>query len=620
MQSRHSTVETARTLVRSDSDSDVRVTAPEAFPVIDGYVIESVLGRGGMGVVYRAVQTALGRHVAIKMVLSDHIELEDRERFASEAEAVARLQHPNIVQIYEIGQTGGRPFFTLEYVEGGNLEQRCGRPMPWRDAARLVATIARAVQAAHSHGIVHRDLKPANVLMATDGTPKITDFGIAKRMGAAKQTQTGKILGTPSYMSPEQALGNRHIGPSTDIYALGAILYETLTARPPFESDNTLDTMVQTVQADPVSPRVLQPKLPRDLEVVCLKCLEKLPERRYASALALAEDLERMLRNEPIHARPVSVTERSWRWARRNPAAASFLSVSALALLTLLATGAFFTRALQRELRATELARNEATDARNDLRIRLIRSTAESIDADLRQLASVPRVIADALQGRSDWTETQLDAWLRAELDRQPHIFGMAIAFEPRAFRDDVEDFALYVYRDGGGLATKQLLPPTYTPIYREWAWYRDVRDGASGWSEPYVDTGGGGIPMATFSTSFMRNGKWAGVVTADLSLEYFTALDRSLQRSRFGSGSYAFVTTAAGTLLSHPHPDLRFPAPGSISRLATDPAGAGLFTKITRGETGRAHGRDLASGKAAELLFAPIITTGWSCVGVVPD
>jgi serine/threonine protein kinase len=615
---RHSTVEIAKTLARTEPSD--RLSESEALPVIGGYQIEAVLGRGGMGVVYQAVQVALGRRVAIKMVLSDNAAPEDRERFAVEAEAVARLHHPNIVQIYEIGEAAGRPFFTLEYVEGGSLEQRAGgKPMPWRDAAQLVATLARAVHAAHRQGIVHRDLKPANVLLAEDG-PKITDFGIAKRMGAARQTQTGKILGTPAYMSPEQALGGRQVGPSTDIYALGAILYDTLTGRPPFEADNTLDTMVQTIQCDPVSPRALQPKLPRDLEVVCLKCLEKSPDRRYDTALDLADDLERLLRSEPVRARPIGFAERSWRWARRNPASASFLSVSALALLTLLATGAWFTRALQRELQATELARSDATEARNDLRIRLIRSTADGIDADLRQLASVPRVVADALQERSDWSEQQLEHWLRAELERHPHIFGMAVAFEPDAFRVGVEDFALYVYRGDGGLATKQLLPPQYTPIYRKWAWYSGVSNGASSWSEPYVDKGGGDIPMATFSTPILREGKWAGVVTADLSLEYFGALDRSLQGSSFGRGSYAFVTTASGTLLSHPDPTMRFPAPGSTGRLAADPSAVRLWSRLAAGETGSERGRDLVGGKPATLLFAPVASTDWSCVGVVPD
>jgi serine/threonine protein kinase len=583
-------------------------------------VIDGVLGHGGMGVVYHATHKALGREVAVKMVLSAYLPPEDRERFAAEAEAAAQLQHPNIVQIYEIGEVGGRPYFSLEYVDGGSLDQRVGgKSTDAYEAAELVAKLARAVHAAHSHGIVHRDLKPANVLLTADGTPKITDFGIAKRLDAATQTQTGKILGTPCYMSPEQAQGGKEVGPSTDIYALGAILYDLLTGRPPFVGGTTLETMLQTVHSEPVSPRTLQPKLPRDLEVICLKCLEKSPARRYESALDLAEDLERLLRNEPVRARPISPLEWIWRWARRNPAAAGMLGMSALALLSLIGSGVWFTGELQRELLATELARNEATQAQRDLRLRLIRSTAESIDADLRQLASVPHVLADALALRSDWSEAQLESWLRAELGHHRHIFGMAVAFEPGGFRDGVDEFALYVYRGPQGIAVKQLLPPEYTPLYRQWPWYRDAQMSAR-WSEPYVDEGGGEIPMVTFSTPIRRDGRWIGVVTADLSLEYFNSLERAMQGSKLGGSAYAYVITAQGTVLRHPETRLRFPAPASQLPPPAAPELRRIWARILAGGTGTEHGRDPTTDQAGELLFAPIVSTGWSCVGVVPD
>ncbi|HKU41210.1 MAG TPA: protein kinase [Polyangiales bacterium] len=617
MTTRHSTVEIAQTIARTSD----RPTEPARLPVISGYEIDAVLGQGGMGVVYRGVQKALGRRVAIKMLPGPHLPGEDRERFATEAEAVARLQHPNIVQIYEIGEVEGRPFFTLEYVDGGSLEQRVGgKPLPWREAAQLLATLARAVQAAHRHGIVHRDLKPANVLLTADGTPKIADFGIAKRLdAAANHTQTGKILGTPCYMSPEQALGGKQVGPSTDIYALGAILYDTLTGRPPFEGENTLDTMLQTVHRDPVSPRTLEPDLPRDLEVICLKCLEKSPARRYESALALADDLERLLRHEPVLARPISLPERSWRWARRNPAAATFLSVSALALLGLIGSGAWFTRQLQRELLATDQARKEATAARNDLRVRLIRSTADAIDADLRTLAGVPRVLAVALEQRRDWNEALLESWLRAELAREPNLFGMAIAFEPQAFREGLENFALYVYRGPNGIVAKQLLPPDYEPVYREWPWYRDALHGER-WSEPYVDKGGGDIPMVTFSTPVLRDGAPVGIVTADLSLQYFNALERAMRSSQLGGSAYAYVITARGAVLRHPDPQRCFPAPESLIAPPVEPEAARVWTRILNGEAGVQHGRDPTTGKTGELLFAPVESSGWSCVGVVPE
>ena len=618
MRRQHTSVETAQTVYQSGAST--RPPEPPPMPIIEGYELDGVLGQGGMGIVYGATQTALGRRVAIKMVLSAHLPADERERFAAEAEAVAQLQHPNIVQIYEIGAVQGRPFLTLEYVGGGSLDQRFGgKPLAWREAAQLTATLARAVGVAHRQGIVHRDLKPANVLLTSDGTPKITDFGIAKRLNVASQTQTGKIMGTPCYMSPEQAVGGKQVGPSTDIYALGAILYDLLTGRPPFEGETTLDTMLQTVHKEPLSPRALQPGLPRDLEVICLKCLEKVPERRYAAALELAEDLERLLRNEPVLARPISRAERSLRWARRNPAAALSLSVAALALLVLIGSGIWFTRQLQDELQATARAHAQATAARNDLRSRLIRSTAEGIDADLRQVAGVPRVLATALEQRSDWSEAQLEAWLRAELAREPHIFGMAIAFEPHAFRAGLPDFALYVYRSPNGIVAKQLLPPEYTPIYREWPWYRDALRGVS-WSEPYVDKGGGDIPMVTFSTPFKREGRPAGVVTADLSLEYFSALERAMRTSQLGGSAYAYVITAQGTVLRHPKAKRCFPEPGAHVPPPADPALSRIWARILGGETGVEHGYDPTTGNRGALLFAPVQSTGWSCVGVVPD
>jgi tRNA A-37 threonylcarbamoyl transferase component Bud32 len=589
-------------------------------PVVPGYEIEGELGRGAMGVVFQAVHTALKRRVALKMLLASHAHTDERQRFMSEAGAVAQLKHPNIVQIYEIGEAEGRPFFSLELVEGGSLEERFGgKPMAWRQAAELIALLSRAVHAAHEQGIVHRDLKPANILLEPDGTPKITDFGIAKRLDS-KQTQAGKILGTPCYMSPEQALGkNESIGPATDTYALGALLYDALTGRPPFDADNTIDTILQAVKREPVPPRTLQPSVPRDLNVICLKCLEKKPERRYASALELARDLERLLKNEPISARPIGRLERAQRWAIRKPAWATLILALVLGVVGLFAVGAWFTRQLQRELRATEAARLEATRARNELRSKLVQSTAAAIDADLRQLASVPRVLAEGLKQHDGWSDAQLNEWLRAELKREPQIFGMAVAFEPGQFRREVRDYSLYVYRDAQGIQSKQLLPPDYTPIYREWDWYKGAEaDGT--WSEPYVDEGGGNIPMVTFTMPFERQGKRAGVVTADLSLEYFNALQKAIQASRVSKSSYAMVATSKGTLMSHPDAELRFPGPKSRSHLQSDTRQTSLWARILGGELGQSRGADPLTGKPAELLFAPIRSAHWSCVAIIPD
>jgi hypothetical protein len=609
------------TIVRPHGDAEPgEPAAAEAIPVVPGYTIEGELGRGAMGVVYKAVQTALGRHVALKMILAEHALGPGLLRFMSEADAVARFQHPNIVQIYEVGEAEGRPFFSLEFVEGGSLEDRIGgKPLPSREAAELLAVLARAIHAAHLHGIIHRDLKPANILLAADGTPKIADFGIAKRLDGAKQTQTGQILGTPAYMAPEQALGNEIVGPRADVYSLGVILYDALTGRPPFEAATTLDTIMQVVMKAPISPRALEPSVPRDLETICLKCLEKKPDQRYQSALELAEDLERVSRNEPISARPISNGERLLRWVRREPGWAALVGVSLLALLGFLVTGALFTRRLQHELSATEAARQNAADTRDELRLRLVRGTADRIDGDLRSLASVPRVVAAALRERSDWSALQLEGWLRSALASEPRIFGMAVAFEPGQFRQGVDDFALYVFRGPRGVEAKQLLPPEYTPLYREWDWYRTAPERGS-WSAPYVDKGGGEIPMVTFSVAFQRGGRHGGVVTVDLSLDYFRALGASIEGTQFSRTSYAFVTTRDGTLVAHPDPDLRFPAPAARRQAPSDPGGAALWSRILGGESGAERGTDFVSGKPATLLFAPVESAAWSCVAVLPE
>jgi formylglycine-generating enzyme required for sulfatase activity len=288
-----------------------------------------------MGVVYKARQKGLGRLVALKMVLvGGHAGPRELARFRSEAEAIARLQHPNIVQIYEVGEHEGRPFLSLEFCPGGSLEQELdGTPLRAREAAAVVERLARAMAAAHDQGVIHRDLKPANVLLAADGTLKITDFGLAKQVGATPQTASGAVLGTPSYMAPEQAGGQgKTVGPAADVYALGAILYELLTGRPPFKAATPLDTLVQVVHDEPVAVRQLQPKVPRDLETICHKCLEKEPPKRYPRAATLAEDLRRFRAGEPIQARPVGRVERLRKWARRRPALAALLLVTVLGM------------------------------------------------------------------------------------------------------------------------------------------------------------------------------------------------------------------------------------------------------------------------------------------------
>jgi eukaryotic-like serine/threonine-protein kinase len=308
---------------------------PAGRPEVAGYEILGELGRGGMGVVYKARQVQADRLVALKVLLAGgHAGDAERARFRTEVEAVARLQHPGIVQIHEVGTADGLPYFSMEYCAAGSLADRLGgTPLPPRDAAALTRALAEAVQAAHAQGVIHRDLKPANVLLApalgpgdgravalpgppgpgaaTAWVPKVADFGLAKKLGEAGQTATGEVMGTPSYMAPEQAGGkSKEIGPACDTYALGAVLYELLTGRPPFRAVTPLDTLLQVLESPPAPPRLLNPKVDRDLETVCLKCLEKEPRRRYPSAAALADDLGRCLAGESIRARPGNLMDR----------------------------------------------------------------------------------------------------------------------------------------------------------------------------------------------------------------------------------------------------------------------------------------------------------------------
>jgi hypothetical protein len=298
------------------------VAEPAHLPVIDGYEIGELLGRGGMGLVFKAVQKALKRSVALKIVVSGaHAGAEERARFRTEAEAVARLGHLGIVQIYEVGEQAGCPFLALEFVSGGSLAQQLdGTPMPPRRATQLLLELARAVQHAHEQGIVHRDLKPANVLLTEAGVAKVADFGVAKLLDADQGwTHTGAVLGSPSYMAPEQAAGKvRAIGPATDVYALGAILYECLTGRPPFVGGSVLETLEQVRSHDPAPPQALQPRVPEDLAAVCMKCLEKDPAQRYPSAAALAHDLDLFLRGEAIAARKLTLWDQAARLLRHR--------------------------------------------------------------------------------------------------------------------------------------------------------------------------------------------------------------------------------------------------------------------------------------------------------------
>jgi mono/diheme cytochrome c family protein len=294
----------------------------EMLPIIPGYEIIRIIDHGGMGVVYEARQLELGRTVAVKMISGAKLRPKTIDRFRAEAEAAARLHHPNIVHIIQYGDVNGRPYYSMEYVSGGNVADRLARePMTPRASAELVEILARAAHVAHERGIVHRDLKPSNIMLAADGTPKIADFGLAKRLDDdSNHTHSGEVLGTPAYMAPEQAEGKKdEIGPRTDVYALGAILYELLAGRPPFQGSSPLDSLRLVMSQEPTPPSRLVPTVPRDLEAICLKCLEKSPGHRYDSAIALAEDLRRFLDGQPVTARHIGPLQRGWKWMRRHP-------------------------------------------------------------------------------------------------------------------------------------------------------------------------------------------------------------------------------------------------------------------------------------------------------------
>jgi tRNA A-37 threonylcarbamoyl transferase component Bud32 len=319
--------------------SEFAPTAPDKRISIPGYEVLGKLGEGGMGVVYKARHLRLNRVVALKMILAgEHASEEMLARFALEAEAVAQMQHPGIVQIYEIGEHDGHSFLALEYVAGGSLASRLDdKPWPADKAAELVETLARSMQAAHERGIVHRDLKPANVLLTEDGRPMITDFGLAKRLqDSTGRTRTGEIMGTPEYMAPEQAAGKKDVGPAADVYVLGGILYRLMTGRPPFQGQTTLDTLMQALEQDPMPVRQINRSAPRDLETIALKCLAKEPGKRYDSASGIADDLQRFLDGDSIRARRLTLRQRLFRWARQRPGAALARGGLVLLLLVIL--------------------------------------------------------------------------------------------------------------------------------------------------------------------------------------------------------------------------------------------------------------------------------------------
>lgn len=421
------------------------------LPRIPGYEVQSTLGAGGMGIVYKARHLTLNRSVAIKMLIAgvyaSHVEL---ERFKREAESIATLCHPNIVQVFDAGEWDGRPYFVMEFMEGGTLaKELAGTPRAAMTAARDVKTLAGAVQLAHSAGIVHRDLKPANILLSSDGTLKIADFGIARRSDATSDgtmlTLTGLRLGTPSYMAPEQAAGSKAaFANAVDVYSLGAILYEMLTGRPPFRGDTPLETERQVMFDEPVAPIRLNPRTPRDLQTICLKALQKDASRRYASAQELADDLDRFTRCVPILARPVGRTERAYKWVRRHPAAAGLAGTIAVVAIAAIVIGVWLQQieaARRTEIVIRQAGARNAVDSSLTVVQQLMRDDRWQEARNILEHASERLTDAESHELSERLEVVSSDLAVASELDRirrsypQPNANGYDYQTASRAYR-----------------------------------------------------------------------------------------------------------------------------------------------------------------------------------------
>ncbi len=519
----------------------------------------------------------------------------------------------------------------MELVGDGNLEERLGSgPQRADEAAELVAILARAIQAAHERDVIHRDLKPANVLLSASssreeqwgvrgfGIPKITDFGLAKRMDIpSSQTGTEQVMGTPSYMAPEQAKGkSKQVGPATDIYALGAILYRLLTGRPPFLAEGAIETVRQVAEEEPVAPRQVRPTVPVDLETICLKCLSKQPEQRYGSAAELEDDLRRFLTHEPILAKPIGWWGRLAKWSRRRPAATSLIAVSALAVILLSAAAVWFDWRLTSELRNTRQAHEHTLAAQGELELALARQVADGLDADFQLLEAVPKSMSALLSQRDHYDAKELEGWAKALVTQETRIFGIGIAFEPHRVIDNrpYEKYCLYVHETAGGVSVKQLLPPDYPlPLYFYREWYKTPKNtGRPSWSEPFIGQRANDTPMLTYSVPVQGRGQFIGVVIADLSIRYFRELHNRLQKQYLGSRTSSFVISRDGTFLFHPNPRFEFPAPdSSLGRVNAAPDFLSMMKKMREQDAGQARATDFDTGQPATFFFAKIAATG---------
>ena len=632
---------------------------------IGPYKLLKELGEGGMGVVYLAEQEQpVRRRVAVKVIRPGMGSEQAVARFEQERQAIAMMDHANIAKVLDAGTTtSGQPYFAMELVLGVPITEYCdSHCLSLRERLDLYVPVCKAIQHAHQKGIIHRDIKPSNVLVtAQDGTaiPKVIDFGVAKATerltDRTMYTQFGTVVGTLEYMSPEQAESSAlGIDTRSDIYSLGAVLYELVTGATPFGNkthDATFTEVLRIIREEEAprpSTRLTRADSPEaaaaargmdratlarqvkgDLDWIVMKCLEKDRTLRYETALHLAHDIEHFLADEPVDASPPSARHRARRLMRKywKP-----LAAVALFIVLLIGGAAASTwqamRATRAEYRVRETAQLMQAE-RDRARLALTRQIAERLDGDLRRLAMAGQVLAATLGQRADWKESDLETWLRTILDQDERIFGMALAFEPRQFDPNQEDYCLYVFRGPQAVEKKQLIPPGYIPVYREWDWYKKpLLAQQARWSDPYIDTGGGEIPMVTYSTPFYRDGKVAGVLTLDLSVQYFDVLRGWMGEQHLGDDSYGFIVSSSGIIISHPHPEFDFARTGShttrppniTAMSGVDPDFAALATRFLNEPQGNGAALDPFTGRPATFLFARLPSAGWTFVAVIDD
>ena len=433
--------------VGTKGSKDKKEEGKESLPKISGYRVDRVLGRGGMGVVYLAHQLGVDRPVALKMILGGNfVSQAVVERFKAEARAVGRLQHENIVRIYESGWHGHTPYFSLEFIDGVSLSEKiAGKPLEPQEAASFAVCIGRALEYAHSAGIVHRDLKPANVLLTKDGVPKLSDFGLAKLENEQNDySRTGDIVGTPGYMAPEQARGESSVAAPADVYGLGAILYCMLSGRPPFMAAKASDTLIQLLTKEPIAVAQLQPGVPRDLETICMKCLEKSPEKRYSSAAEMVADLQRFLNGEPIAARPVTKVERVWRWAKRKPMVASLSAIAATLGAVLMIGGPVVALVIDGQKRDIITAKKDAEDNANAA----LAAKELAVQNEADAIAAKAEAEENAVLARRAQVESEANAKLAKDNEEQAAKNAAAAQDQQKQAIDALKSLVFEVQRE----------------------------------------------------------------------------------------------------------------------------------------------------------------------------